>query len=148
MPGAIYGLVGCRCVDEQAEKIIKTRQRRTAAKPILIQANFDTNWREGRPWSIAIAARHIVSDMPRRRLCEPPGPRSEVTLGAKLQRYGVLVLELVNRRRLGSRGRQRRGTGEVLVEAEILHFGREGQVLDRRPARDHTHLVHVEVRVA
>src|SRR3981081_2911180 len=95
-----------------------------------------------------MAARHMVSDTPRTRRCEPPGPRSEVTLGAKLQRYGVLVLELVNRRRLGGRGRQRRGTGEVLVEAEILHFSREGQVLDRRPARDHTPLGRVGGRSA
>src|SRR5882672_1475813 len=74
--------------------------------------------------------------------------RSEVTLSANVERDRVLVLILVNRGGLRSRGRQGRGTGEVLVEAGIHHFGREGQVLDGGPAGDRTNLEYREVGVA
>src|SRR5258705_5530041 len=73
---------------------------------------------------------------------------SEVTLNANVERDGVLVLELVGGRRLGSRRRQHGSAGEVLIEVEPHHFGRERQVLDRCPAGDHAELRDVIVRVA
>src|SRR6266850_3999557 len=77
--------------------------------------------------------------------CQTVG--SEVTLGANLQRYRVLVLELVDRRGFRSGGTKNRGTCKLLVEVEPLDFGRERQVLDRGPAGNHTELRNVEVRV-
>ena len=74
--------------------------------------------------------------------------RSEVTLRANVERDRVLVLELVDRGRLRSRGRQSRGASEVLVEASVHDFGRERQVLDGGPAGDATNLEHREVGVA
>src|SRR5258708_32843655 len=64
--------------------------------------------------------------------------RSEVTLSANVERDRVLVLILVNRGGLRSRGRQGRGTGEVLVEAGIKHLspggaGRDGGPPGERP---------------
>ena len=73
---------------------------------------------------------------------------SEVTLGAHLQVHRVLIPELVDGRRLRRRRPQGRGTREFLVEVEPLHFGRERQVLDRRPADVDTELRDVVVRVA
>src|SRR5712664_2994928 len=73
---------------------------------------------------------------------------SEVTLSANVEGHGVLVLILVEGRRLGSHWSQSGGAGELLVEVEPHHFGRERQVLDRSPAGDHAELRDVEVRVA
>src|SRR6202011_2869153 len=72
---------------------------------------------------------------------------SEVALNAKLELYRVLVLELVDGRRLGSRRAESGNTGELLVEVEPHDFGRERQVLDGSPSGDHTELRDVEVRV-
>src|SRR5712664_475252 len=72
---------------------------------------------------------------------------SEVTLSANVEGHGVLVLELVDSRGLGSRRAQDSRTSELLVEVGPHDFGRERQVLDRSPASDHADLGDVEVRI-
>src|SRR5439155_13122601 len=74
--------------------------------------------------------------------------RSEVTLSANVQEHSALVLVLVeDAGRLRSRCSQHGRTRELLVEEEGTDFSRERQVLDGSPARDHTDLSDVEVRV-
>ena len=73
---------------------------------------------------------------------------SEVTLGTKLKEDGVLILELVPRRRLGSRRAENGRALELLVKVEPLDFRRQGQALDRRPAGDGAELRDVEVGIA
>src|SRR5215212_8158493 len=81
----------------------------------------------------------------------PPGVRrcsgSEITLGAELKQDRVLVLELIERRRLRSARCEHRRTRHLLVEMEPLDFARERQVLDRGPAGNRAELRDVEVGV-
>src|SRR5215217_3782888 len=65
---------------------------------------------------------------------------SEVTLSANVQEHSALVPELVDRSRFGSRRRQNGRARHLLVEEERADFSREGQVLDRSPAGNHTNL--------
>src|SRR5712664_448093 len=72
---------------------------------------------------------------------------SEVTLSANVEGHGVLVLVLVDGRRLGSRRGQDSRTSELLVEGGPQDFGRERQVLDGSPAGNKTKHRDVEVRI-
>ena len=74
--------------------------------------------------------------------------QSEVTLGPKLQRNRVLILEFVHRGRLRRGRRQRRRSGKTLIEMKPHDFGRERQIFDRDPAGNHAKLRNVEVRIA
>ena len=74
--------------------------------------------------------------------------RSEVTLGPKLQRNRILILEFVHRGRLRRGRRQRRRSGKTLIEMKPHDFGRERQIFDRDPAGNHAELRNVEVRIA
>src|SRR5712664_536923 len=72
---------------------------------------------------------------------------SEVTLSANVEGHGVLVLVLIDGRRLGSRRGQDSRTSELLVEGGPQDFGRERQILDGSPAGNKTKHRDVEVRI-
>jgi hypothetical protein len=65
-----------------------------------------------------------------------------------LEQNGVLVFELVFRRRHGRGGSERRRSREILVEMHVLHFAGECQVLDRRPFGVEADLEYGEVGIA
>ena len=73
---------------------------------------------------------------------------SEVALDAHLADDRVLVLKLVQRRRLRSGWREHRAARHLLIQMKPVDLGRERQILDRSPAGQKTKLRHVVVGIA